>query len=260
MLIYAGRMLADESTLASYSIRRWPILHMVTHPIPKIKVTVETPTNEMITLQVDLWNTIQNIKAMIAGPVAVGPNRQKLMYSGKQLEDHKILADYNIKSGTTLCVVYSPIQIFIKMWSGKTVAIEVDPSDAVHEVMAKILNKERTPIEHHSLVFGGKRLDEERTLASYNIRKESTLHLVTAVSSRIKNRIRVWLMNREMIVLAVEGSDTIACVKEKIHLATGIPANAQTLKIDPIVKEELENDRTVSDYKIRMGSTLYLYC
>ena len=143
----------------------------------------------------------------------------------------------------------------------KMIGLEVDPSDTLESIKAKVRDQEGIPAENQMLIFAGVKIVEMEGSFLYDLvfTYDASLHFIVIHNqdeSSIQIMIRIFSSNKT-ISLEVKPLDTIGNVKKTIEEKEGIPAHEQSLIL---AGKKLEDDRTLSDYQISNGMTFNLTC
>lgn len=136
-----------------------------------------------LTLEVESNDTVESVKEKVQFREGIPFELQGLVYSGKQMEDGRTLADYHVEKDSTLHLVMrvrnTRAQVFVKDPRGKTLEMDVDLGR--HRVFdVKKVIEERLKIEPvtQRLIYAGTELNDERLLREYGVMDGATLHVV----------------------------------------------------------------------------------
>jgi len=140
--------------------------------------------------------------------------------------------------------------IYVKVFNGKTIDLDVESFDTIEKVKEKIQNIEGFSSSEQRLIFAGMGLEDGRTLSDYNIQMDSILNLVL----RMKQMF-IQINAGEPVVIMFFDNEKIEQIKQKIEDVVAIPIEKQRLFFNG---ELLENDKSAVLYYIPKDSLVQL--
>jgi ubiquitin C len=219
-----------------------------------MQIFVENQSGEQFPMEIDPSQRVQDLKTQIERLFHVPFAQQRLIYDSQYLQDRSYLHSYSYSYSFPINPVFNLVvvpqnsfTIYIKSFNGDRLSLEVQSTDLIRSV------KERLNINDAVLYFMGSKLIDSKSVESFSICHNSTLHLVRHVSTPISVCIEVG--NGDPILLSVETSLAFGELKRRIQGQTHIHAGDQILRFGTIV---LRNENTLEDFAIQDGCSLHL--
>ena len=217
----------NDKTLGHYGITSEATLCLAM----TISIRIKMLTSESYaSVMVKTSDSIKEVKTQIEREVGIPPVQQRLVCSGKLLNDDGALSDYNIVNDSEFFVIRRLFHCNISIEnssSGHSFAVKVEPGYTVGSLKAVIATTEGIPVNQQQLKFHDTLLDDSETLKYYDIKWGC--RLVLDVSHESCSQIFLRTLKGKTITLEFDANDTIENVKSMIQCKEGIPPKQQRL-------------------------------
>ena len=239
----------------------------------RIQILVRFINGYATSLEVESTDTLGTVKEKMQDKVGIPKGKQKIIFGGTMLmEDDRTLSEYNIKNSDTVHMVLHircrghcgcrgqsaeykitpTLKIVAKTLTGKSITLDVEPTETIEDMKKKIQIKEGIPPENQKITFAGKVLPDDRILFLYKMQFYSLLVLLGSFPMKIF----AMMPFGDTIALAVRSIETIKDVKKKIQIETELIAEEQKITFAGKV---LQDDRTLFYHNIQTQSLLRVH-
>lgn len=226
-----------------------------------MQIFVKDATGKSSGIDVEATDTIALLKSKIQETEGIPSDQQQLTFNQQQLEDERVLLDYNIANQSVLHLEHKLRRgehILVKTLRGKVLVLDVPTSETIANVKSMIHESEGIPPEQQRLIFAGQQLADSRTLCDCKVQSESSIYLVAMAKKK-----SMWITVKsfsatssgKVIDLEVEDSMTIACLKERICEKENFPCEQQRLIF---AGKQLEDFQTLAHYGVVSDSKIHL--
>ena len=258
-LVYAGRKLNDTQVLSECGVREGDAIHLIfacnealEHINIKIFQGIDTRS---ITVPVQSSDRVADVKRKIFEAESIPQEQQRLIYAGAELQDNQTLGEKNIQNGATvyLCQVSRPV-FNVKTLAGKVISLAFDPEMAISEVKRHIYLKEGLASNQQKLVYNGRQLEDDKTLAEHGVSDQATLYVYSEGSAKQVLYIKIPSL-RKSVVIDYELDATILSLRTKVQEKERVSLEGHVFLYDGI---QLLEDTTVVECGIPVEGTLDL--
>ncbi len=259
----------NAQSLNHYSLRHNQAVRVnIVRPVlMRLRVVVRGSPEAPLSLQEPVSGTILSVKETLAERLNGKVQDMQLFLEGRELEDGRTLHDSGVLDYATLDLIHSPsgsscatrvvknMHLFVKTLTGKSIMVDVSPSDLVLAIKEQIQQQEGVAIPRQCLVVGGRILDNNARLCDCSVQNQTVLHLVLRVPSQAPINVTVEGEDHHFTLSLMQG-DSVRYLKEQVETRTGIARDQVRLLVNEQVLEEDSN--SLADYQLEEDSVIQI--
>ncbi len=274
-----GVKLKDDEKLKNHRIQVGAVIEVSSQAkTEQIQVSLQPIAQPCFHCTVKRSDTVETLKKEIEKQEGTPVNHIQLRFAGQILENDRTLKNYGIKNDsviefTRLFVpnlnppAVSPaqnIEVFISTLTGRNFSFQLSDASTIEALKKEIEEKEGIPLNQQKLMLDRQKLENDRTLKSYDINKDSKIRLIYMPEPVAVQDVKPAAPTMDIFVKTLEGktvifrlsdTDTIETLMDKINEKGRIPKDQQRLIF---AGKQLEPHCTLNSYGIRKEATLHL--
>ena len=231
ILRFNGAELEDDHIVDYYKIDKYDLINVSIKP-HTISLLVKTSTGKSIEVSAPNTDTIEMVKKQIQEQEGIPIECQILDNGDARCDNSRILESLSLRNGTTLDLTIlseeslsQSYEVEIHSITGKIFKLHVHSFDPVDHLKSLIGEHEGISPDSFRLIFAGKSLDDEKTLAEYGISNDCTVHLLLRLGGC---EVPVYIDTPDgNTILGEHAACDPYIIKKKVYEKTGIPPEDQ---------------------------------
>lgn len=182
--VHEDRTLSDHSTLGSYEIATGSVINVTL--AGDISITIQRTEGDPITLSAHPLETVQQLLYQLSSTLSKPPHKMALRddATGTPLSKNETMSKLGLQSGSTLQLheiilnADDAYNFHVKTLTGKTITLNMKLAATIEDCKLMVLRSEGIPVDQQRLIFAGKQLEDDLSLADCDIPPEATISLV----------------------------------------------------------------------------------
>ncbi|XP_078410473.1 polyubiquitin-B-like [Cetorhinus maximus] len=251
--------LKDNKRLCDYNVSPSDAVMLIVKNVERMQIFLRNDKGKTSTYDVRPSESVEDFRARVQRQEGVPASQQRLVYEGKQLEDGRSLADYNIQPESTIFLMLrlrGGMRLRVKFMTGEVIELDIDPSIQVSALKKMIYERTKVPhFRQRLLVQNGntEELQDSRRLSDYNVSPSHEVMLIV----KNEERMQIFLKNDKgkTSTYDVLPSESVQNFRAWVQRQEGVPASQQRLVCEG---KQLEDGLTLADYNIQPESTIFL--